>query len=338
MVSSDETARTLSAAHDDALVWGLGYRYGLLLIYGSTEQSAEGLAAVCLLPMRSPWAQGDRDTSPAQFESVAPSPDLKPTSLSHLSDTQGIRDMVYSSRPPGVFREDTLSSMSLPFNPLRCSRIIKSFHRVFSILSFYFSELAAMFQYTHVRDDSYPNVDNFEHYWTDIVDALVRDDSGCEAVSDSQSDISSPDSSGVTDMSPRLASQPGPSSSSRTSKRSKHRRRLKKHPEAPELFLFSDVTNGIVDYSRLTLEQDAALQTYLFRTQLLSAFLCGTRGDEHTNSTDQDVGNRGETACTQADDESLGSEAIEHPAYSSAYRRRTRLDKAEATRRARHRE
>ena len=69
MVSSEETARTLSGALD-TLVWGVGFWYGLLFVYGSTGQSAEAFAVVCLSPMHSAWAQRDRDTSPAQSNAL----------------------------------------------------------------------------------------------------------------------------------------------------------------------------------------------------------------------------------------------------------------------------
>lgn len=109
---------------------------------------------------------------------------------------------------------------------------------------------------------------------------------------------------------------------------------MREHSETVDTTVDSSQSDDAMDDARLSWEQDVAMQTYLFRIQLLSAFLYGKRCDENT----QNVRAKNHTDSTQAEDQSLESDVTEHRLRSSAHYPRTRLNRAEATRRARHRE
>lgn len=183
----------------------------------------------------------------------------------------------------------------------------------------------------HQRDRSFPTVDNFEQHWTKTVDLLVDDSPGYKIELAGTSHWNPLESSGSTHApSCWFASLDCPDTVQASMESSQS------HPQDRQ----SRNNTVYKDDNRpcLSWEQAAAMQSYLFRIELLSAFL-GHNGDGlNLRQLDRPVDFRHPFVCAAADEDRGERNAIDQRFSPSAYRHRTRLNRTEAARRAKHRE
>ena len=188
---------------------------------------------------------------------------------------------------------------------------------------------------------SSPTVDNFEQHWAKIVDSLVDDDPDNDTASATESNVSSPGPSIVPDSSHRWITSPDGPDPLQTPTNPRHGRLSDTHSQPIDGSVEFSQNNAITESNNspcLPWEQVAAMHTYLFRIQLLTAFLGYEAGGCDAFHIDQPIGLEKNSIRAAADDdrgEPIVSDQRSHP---SAYHVRIRLDRAEATRRARHRE
>lgn len=184
-------------------------------------------------------------------------------------------------------------------------------------------------------------VDNFEEHWTSIVDSLVEDDTRYDIDQDTQSVVSSasyvPFYSFTADSAQSCTASPASSCAPSTPVRLTHGHHTP-HTLSPTAKCFrQEADQHFVPFPDNSpyqpWEQTIAMQSYMFRVQLLTAFMSPEKNGKDQATPQGPRGTEGQSDIATGD--WVGDEGMSYDSQllHLTYRQRTRLNRAEAARR-----